>query len=305
MTLTGPNTYEVKVKLKTLIDAFAKEHGDLAVQIIDASDTGINVLRQALTSLPFLSLKKLVVIKDLTQNKALAEEVEQLLKSLPETTDLVIVESSIDKRLTTYKTLKNETDFQEFKALDQAATTSWLIKTAKDLSANINSIDARYLSERVGLEQERLFNEVSKLALYDPNITKSNIDLMTDASPQSTIFDLLEAAFAGNKKRVLQLYNEQRQQNVEPQQITSMLTWQLHVLAVVLSAKDKAADQLAKEAGLNPFVVRKSQASARNLTLNQLSHLTNDLLAIDRKAKTKGMDLDDALQHYLLTLTEE
>jgi DNA polymerase-3 subunit delta len=301
-TLTGPNSYGLKLELKLLTDKFVGQYGDLSLQVIDVSDSDIATAREALTSLPFLSLRKLVVLKNPSSSKPLNEELEDLIKSLPETTDLIIVESNIDKRLAVYKMLKKQTDFKEFLVLDQSATISWLTKLAKDLDAEISSIDARYLSDRIGLDQERLFNELSKLALYDPKITRASIDLMTEDSPQSTIFELLEAAFAGNKRRVLQLYNEQRQQNVEPQQITSMLTWQLHILAVVLAAKDKSSDQVAKEAGLNPYVVRKSQASARMLSLGQVSRLTNDLLEIDKKTKSKNLDLDDALQHYLLTL---
>src|SRR3546814_19438404 len=65
-------------------------------------------------------------------------------------------------------------------------------------------------------------------------------DLLT---PQSTIFELLDAALSGNTRRALELYEEQRSMKVEPQQIIAMLAWQLHVLAVVKAAGERRSEE--------------------------------------------------------------
>jgi DNA polymerase III delta subunit len=113
----------------------------------------------------------------------------------------------------------------------------------------------------------------------------------------------LEAAFAGNVRRALALYEEQRALKVEPAQIIAMLAWQLHVLAVIKTAGSRSTDQIAKEAKLNPFVVRKSQAIANKTSLTGLKRLIADLLEIDVKTKRTSIDADEALQHYLLKLS--
>ena len=81
-----------------------------------------------------------------------------------------------------------------------------------------------------------------------------------------------------------------------------MLAWQLHVLAIIKTAGDHPIDQIAKEARLNPFVLRKSQAIARDLSLARLKQLVTSLLTIDTQTKTTNLDPDEALQHYFLTL---
>ena len=81
-----------------------------------------------------------------------------------------------------------------------------------------------------------------------------------------------------------------------------MLAWQLHVLAIIKTAGDRSADQIAKDARLNPFVVRKSQNIARNLTPQELRTKISELLTIDTGSKRTNLDADEALQHYLLTL---
>ena len=109
----------------------------------------------------------------------------------------------------------------------------------------MKSNDARYLVERVGTNQQLLANEIEKLALYDKDISKESIDLLTEETPQSTIFELLEAAFAGNHRKVQTLYAEQRAMKVEPPQIIALLAWQLHILAIIKTAGDRTPETIA------------------------------------------------------------
>lgn len=301
ITLTGENSFGLQQELHRLINGFVAEHGDLALERLDGETADPARVREALTGLPFLAAKKMVVLRSLSTNKQL--QAEQLLGDISEITDVIIVEPKLDKRLSYYKFLKKQTDFREFPELDAQGLTRWLADEAKRCGGSISHGDARYLVERVGASQQLLSNELEKLLLYDPNITRQTIDLLTDAAPQSTIFQLLEAAFAGNTKQALRLYAEQRAQSVEPIQIIAMLAWQLHALAVIKTAGDRTADVIAKEAKLNPFVVRKSQSIARSLSLVQLKELVSDLLQIDIQAKRTNIDTDEALQHYLLALS--
>jgi DNA polymerase-3 subunit delta len=303
VTLTGENSFGLQQELRQLVDDFVAEHGDLALERIDGETADLARLSEALTSLPFLAARKMVVLRAPGTNKQLQEQAEQLFTDVPETTDVIIVEPKLDKRLSYYKFLKKETDFREFPELDVGGMARWLADAARDRGSSLSLNDARYLVERVGTGQQLLSNELEKLLLHNPQITRQTIDALTDATPQSTIFQLLEVAFAGNRQRALKLYAEQRAQSVEPIQIIAMLAWQLHVLAVIKTASDRDADTIAREAKLNPFVVRKSQGIARGLTLIKLKQLVSDLLKIDMQAKRTSIDTDEALQHYLLAIS--
>ena len=302
ITLTGENGFGLQHEFARIISAFVAEHGDLALERLDGQEADFSSLRAALTSLPFLADRKMAILRAPGANKQFAENFEQLSAEIPETTDVVIIEPKLDKRLGYYKFLKQQTDFRDFPELDPGGLARWLVDTAKSGGGSLSPADARYLVERAGANQQILSNELEKLLLYDPKVSHQTIDLLTDPAPQSTIFQLLEAAFAGNAKQTLKLYAEQRALKVEPAQIIAMLAWQLHVLAVIKTAGDRGADAIAQEAKINPFVVRKSQTIARNLSLTQLKKLVNDLLKIDVASKRTNIDPDEVLQHYLLAL---
>ncbi len=302
IVLTGENSFALKRELQKLTSAYAARHGDLELERIDGETADPSRVREALTSVSFLAPEKMVVIRSLGANKQASEQAEQLFDGMSDTTEVIIVEPKFDKRTAYYKFLKKHADFREFPELDPQGLARWLAAAAKERGGSIGPGDARYLVERAGASQQLLSNELEKLLLYDPKITRETIDLLTDTTPQSTIFQLLEAAFAGDQRRALRLYAEQRALKVEPSQIIAMLAWQLHVLAVIKTAGERPPDTIAKEAKINPFVVQKSRSVARNLSLAQLKKLVAGLLKIDRRIKRTSTDPDEALKHYLLTL---
>jgi DNA polymerase III delta subunit len=301
-TFTGENSFTLGEAVKQLIDSFVAQHGDLTLERLDGEEADLARIQQALTSLPFLATQQLVVLRTPSKNKQFVEQFEQLLSIAPSTTDVIIIEPKLDKRLNYYKFLKKKTDFREFPELDHNALASWLTSFAKEREGSLSPGDARYLVDRVGINQQLLAHELDKLLLYDAQISRKSIDALTDPVPQSTIFQLLEEAFSGHTKETLNLYAQQRALKVEPQQIIAMLAWQLHVVALIKTAGDRSADNIAQEAHMNPYVVRKSQTIARRLSLIDLKKRVADLTTIDKRLKRTLLDPDEALQHYLLSL---
>lgn len=302
ITLTGTNTFMLKTELNKAVAEFVNKHGDIALEKYDGDEASAERMMEAVQSLPFLASKKLVVLHNPSTQKPFVKAIEQVLKNVSATTELIMVEPNLDKRSAYYKVLRTKTEYKEFNVLEMHNLSTWIVQYVKEQDGNISLIDAKYVIERVGQNQQMLANELDKLITYSPQITRQTINLLTELTPQSTIFELLDAAFAQESKKIIRLYKEQRALKVEPQQIVAMLAWQLHVLAVVKAAGERGAEQIAKEAKLNPFVVRKTMGIARKVSLNHVKALVRRALELDVKLKTKTMDADDALVYFLLTI---
>jgi DNA polymerase-3 subunit delta len=305
-TLTGVNSFSLRRALDALVLAFVTEQGegaaDMALERLDGQEASFDRLSEALTSLPFLASKKLVVLYTPGANKQFTERVEQLLAGVPETTDVVVVEPRLDKRSVYFKLLKKTTDYQEFPELDINGLARWAVEYTKVGGGSLSSTDARFLVERAGVNQELVANEVAKLGAYNPAISRQTIELLSEPTPQSTVFELLEAAFSGNAHRTMALYDEQRAMKVEPQQIIAMLAWQLHIVALLKTAGSRTPDQVAKEAKISPFVAKKSAAIARRIAPSRFKQLLQGLLTIDMRLKRESLDADEALRNYLLQM---
>lgn len=301
-TLTGTNSYMLRESLHRIAAQFTKQYGDLALERIDAGEVEYRKILDSVQAMPFLTSKRMIILRDPSTNKQLSEKIEELIGAVPETTRLIITEHKLDKRSSLYKTLKKQTDIQEFSDLDEQGLAKWLTETTQQRVGEMSLHDARLLVQRVGVDQMRLSNELAKLLSFDNKISKDSIEMLTVASPQSTVFALLDAAFAGNAKAAVRIYIEQRQQKVEPQAILGMLAWQFYVLATIKAAGQRSLDQIAKEAKINPFVVRKSQSIAKRITLAQLRALIDETLDVDRRMKTQTIDADDAMQALLIKI---
>ncbi|HEU5005037.1 MAG TPA: DNA polymerase III subunit delta [Candidatus Saccharimonadales bacterium] len=302
ISLCGSNSFELSRRLNQLVDDFIAEHGDLAVERIDGEEVSAQNVIDAVQSLPFLAAKKLVVLRNFAANKLASETIEQIIESAADSTNLVFYEPAIDKRSSYYKTLKSKTALEEFNLPDSRSLAKWLVDYAKEQGGSISLSDANYLVGRVGDNQQILAREVEKLVTYDPAISRQTIDLLTEKTPQSKVFDLLDAAFGGDKKRALELYDEQRSMRVEPQEIMAMLAWQLRILALAKLGQQKSAAEIAADAGLGQFPVSKAQPLAKKITVHKLQELASEAEKIDRLGKSKPVDLDEAIRTYITAI---
>lgn len=300
--LTGSNDFARAAELSRLTADFIQKYGDFGLEKLDASEVEFNRLLESVSSLPFLAPRRMVIVSNPGSSKPLSDGIEQLLDNTADTTDLIFVEGKFDKRLSLYKTLKKKTEFKEFNALDERGLAQWLVSEAKARGGSLSPADAAFLVQRVGLNQLGLHHELDKLLAYDPRITRESIELLVEPLPQSSMFDLLDAAFAGNHKRALALYQDQRAQQVEPQAIMGMLAWQLHIIAVVKMNENLGPEGLASAAKLNPYVVRKTLGLVRGLSQKQVKDLVARALALDIRLKSETIDADDAVQAFLLSL---
>jgi DNA polymerase-3 subunit delta len=288
--------------LKRLVDQFVAEHTDMGLERLDGEEVDYARMREAAQSLPFLAGRKLVVLRSPSANKDFVADFEAFVDGVAETNDVVLVEPKLDKRLGYYKQLKKLTDFQEFALLDGLALQRYLSDYASSQGGSLSSADARLLIDRVGTNQLILQHEVDKLLAHNPNIDRASIELLTERTPQSSIFELLDAAFAGNSRRAMALYDEQRALKVEPQQILAMLVWQLHILAIVKAAGSRSPDAVAKEAKISPYTVRKTTGLARRIGLGTLKELITELREYDVRLKSEALSADEVVRFYLLRL---
>lgn len=302
ITLVGNNTFILSKRLNELVNVFAAKYGNLAVERFDGEEVEPQAIVEALQSLPFLAKKKLVIVRSGGLNKEFAEDVEQIISSIGDSTDVVFYEPQIDKRTAYFKVLKSQTRFEEFNELDTYGLARWLVTEAKNRQAELSLADANYLVERLGTNQSLLANELDKLAIYNSRITRQNIDLLTEPTPQSKVFDLLDAAFSGRKERALRLYDDQRAQKVEPQAILAMIAWQLQQIAIAKMAGNRSVTEVSKDSGMKEYPLRKAKNLADKLSDEDLKYMVSEALEIDYRGKTTSLDMDEALKTYIVSL---
>ncbi|HEX5797780.1 MAG TPA: DNA polymerase III subunit delta, partial [Candidatus Saccharimonadales bacterium] len=299
----GSNFYLIKNYVDGIKNDFISNNGDMSVEEVDCEEIEMETLLNALQSLPLFSTKKLVIAKNISLNKKLSEQIEQIFSMEEFASDLIIVEKDIDKRSVYYKFLKKNSDFTSCDEPDEEQSVNWLLGEAKNKGAALSAQDARYLVSRIGLNQQQLENEFNKLINYDKNITKSSIEALTMQSPQSSIFNLIDTAFSGDTEATLSIYEDQKAQGSQPQSIFGMVIWQANIIAAVAAGGNLSPSELSSATGIKPFSISKASRIYKKIGRSGVNNLLDRLVDVDRQMKTRSTNPDELLKNLLVTIS--
>jgi len=301
VVLTGKNYYLLQKNLQDTVQAFMHEFGK-SIERFDGSElTSADTVLDAVRSISFLEPRKLVVVRDFAQSKDLLEKVEAIVRQTADSTDLLLVDQKLDKRTSAYTYLKKNSELRTYDDIAPYDLLRWVVDEANSKGFKLTSETAKFLVDRVGPNQQLLSSELEKLSLQTTEVTKSLIEELVEPTPQSKVFDMLEALFSGNSQRAQELYFDQRAQAQEPQKLLAMITWQLQQLTLAVFAPSKTVDTLVR-AGMSPYSAQKALQMAKHITPKDLRFYITELAAIDAMSKTNA-DIESALSVYFSEVT--
>ncbi|MEX0668737.1 MAG: DNA polymerase III subunit delta [Candidatus Saccharimonadales bacterium] len=300
----GDNTYTAKEQISKLVERYHNSMGsDFGLSRFE-SDADIDSVVTSLTSLPMLADNSLVIIEHPSKNKAMTSAIEANIDRVPDDTVVVIYDPEVDKRSKWYKFIKAAAKTQEFATKSEGALVTWLQKYAKDQDLKIDSQLTRKLIDRVGPDQWRLSSEVDKLASLG-DINEEHIDALVLPSPRHTIFELIDVLSSGDITRGLSYYDDLKQQNIHDLEILTMLGWQLRNLIVVAHSDNSPDHQVAKEHGINPYVVNKSRKVLRNTSIKHLENVYKQVIEADYSIKTgQSSDSSSVLERVMFNIAK-
>lgn len=291
----GENNFLIQEKLHHWQNKFIEKYtSDINCQIIEASSStkAANIILEAKT-IPFLSEKRLLIVKDFFSKAPTLEQLEILKKipQLPDFTVLVFGEfENLDKRTTIYKTLLKITAVEEFPLLRGAPLHDWIQTQTQKRNSQIHPKETFYLGEIAGSNLWNLANEIAKLSSYclDRPISISDIDLLTKSQVQLNIFQLTDFIGQKNLTKALKSLNQLIERGEEPMYIFHMIVRQFRLIIQVaeLLAAKATTPTISAQLKIKPFVATTTAKQARNFSLQMLHTIYQQLLDIEIGVKT-------------------
>src|SRR5690606_8187961 len=145
-----------------------------------------------------------VVVKNLSENKAVWDKLPEWLERVNTDVHLVLAESKPDRRSRTYKALQKAATVRQFPAWterDTVVAEKWVTQEAERQGVVLDKKSINGLVERVGVEQWQLFYALQKLVVL-PKVDPGVIEEVIEARPTENVFNLLDAALKGDVSRV-------------------------------------------------------------------------------------------------------
>jgi len=307
----GENIYESTKKLKEVVKDFV-EKSKGSVKVFNADEIfDITEITSNTESLNLFGGNKLFVIKRISQLRSNLYQKfnEYLTKNLKGVNIIIWDDKSFDKRMGIYKLAKKKGIIEEFEILKYYKLKSWIEQYLKKMDLNIDYEATEELIYRIGSDQMQLANVFEIIKLYldknkGNNINKELIRNITELSAEESIWNLMESISQKNKKKSLQSIENLIKEKGDFPVIISMLARQLKILAMTLFMleKGKSGNEISKELGMHPYVIKKAIDSAKNFKIEQLKKLYDKLIRIDFAVKEGRFEEKIALDLFVLII---
>ena len=289
----GEDSYSSYEKLKLWQQEFIKKYGDTNIETIEGKTLDPSEFETNIGTMPFLSEKRLIVIKNLFK-EAGAEEQKRVAKSLDKEQEFSIVvfyeTEAPDKRTALYKKIAEVGEIKEFPTLTENAITKWILEKAAQKDIKINYDTANFLAVQCGLDLWTVSNELSKLETYadKKEVTKEMIESLVTPSLSASIFKLTDAIANKSLRESLKTFRTLLDSDEEATKIFFMIVRHFRILIQVfdLLGKGEPPFSITKKLKQHPFVIQNMTKQSKNFTLDKLEEIYQKLLKIDKDFKT-------------------
>lgn len=313
----GENTYLIEKEVKNI----KKNFGEIiqGINYVAIEQNSLESIIPELQTPAFGYPQKLIVVKNCdllkkelktkkTKNmevaQKIAEYIEENHQELQETTILLIIEESIDKTNSLYKTIEKYGETKEFKELNIVELTQTLKSICSAYKVNIDNETIKYLIETSGTSMQELINEIRKLIEYagtNGTIDKKAVYLLAIPKIEAVIFDLTDSLGSKQIGKALEtlrnlIYNKEPIQKI-------LITLYNHFKKLYLvKLAQKENTNITEVLNLKPnqtFLTTKYKKQSGYFEEKQLRKILEELINLDTQSKSGQIELNIGLEAVL------
>jgi DNA polymerase-3 subunit delta len=311
----------------------AEPCGEYNLSELTGDEVRVGDVRAVADALPFLGDRRLVIVHGLLgrvagqakpaarrgrgrrakqaeaapkdPGEAVRAELIAFLADLPPTTALVLVEDQIDPALIESWLPRDRAHVRGYQRPRPAEIGRWIERRAKQHGGRIEGAAVRQLAQLPTDDLGLLDNEIRKLITYadDRPVTAEDVELLS-ASPEATIFDLLDAIGQDQRGKALSHLRQLFQRGDRSEAIIPQIAGSLRRLVQARELLDQGVrgPALAGRLGAHPYVAEKTERQARLYRVEQLEAALRLLLQTDRAIKTGEAEPELALELFVADL---
>lgn len=318
---TGQEEYMMKLALEELKNKYiSNDFETLNYTMIDGKNAKLDTLINASETLPFMSSKKIVVLKDISNfleelDDRVKEELYNCIVNLGDFLVLIFMDGSFSLKKNTkfYKLIKKNERQVEFTKLIGQDVNKWINTLAKKNGKKIDLLNIKYFidqtsynSRNVDLNLYDLENEFLKIVDYakEEEITKEDIDSILIKTIDTNIFEFLEAFSSKSAERSLMLFNQMYISGEPIQRMFFMMIRQIRLILGYIIYKTKGYDNkgIQEKLSIKSYEFGKIRSQANGFNLEELEKIMQRLLEIDKSMKSSMTDDKLLIEVFLVEM---
>jgi DNA polymerase-3 subunit delta len=302
--LYGEDTYRSMKRLAQLRERFlgTRDPSGLNAVSFDAKRDGLDPLREAILTVPFLADKKFVVARGyLGASQDDQETLAEALPHLPDTTNLVFIEDEDAAGLAKsplYPLLCQSEHTQEFKTVSPTEVGRFFVGELAALGVELTRDGEQAAVALLAPDSWQIIQEAEKLAAWCQarGLTKADVKAVQEVvtgSKEEPAFAFLDACVAGQPRQAAALMTALFEAGQSEHQILAAVSRQIRTLVAVRDLLDRGVrDQGAIAAALkmHPYPIGKAVRACAKLDAPLLERLFDAALDVEKDLKTSQTD---------------
>lgn len=295
----GPEQYVKEQALLQLSQVLiAPELKSLNYQAMDGEAVTADDIINACETLPFMSDKRLVVVKDLPallqggRSNIDEDKLKSYLPRIPSATCLVFYcTDEVNKRKALFTAIDKVGKVVEFELLKQEEIVKWVKNVLKRNGKQMEPSALEYYVSIAGNRLEDIYNDLQKLMVYIGNrnvITRADIEQVVTPVAEYTVFQLVEAIGMKKADQALMLLHQLLGEGQNVFALLALIARQVRIIFQCKGLREKGLTQkeIAQKLGLHPYVVKKALEQSSYFSMEQLKKGLRECLRVDYGIKS-------------------
>lgn len=304
---TGENDYALEKEVVHWKQSFCLKHGSENFLTMQAKDSTLSDILDAVSTMPFIAEKRLVLIRGIP--KIDKEDIVTIADNIHPQVIVVFSESSPDKRLGAVKALSDLAQIKQFPKLSLRELSSWAGTLVKSEGGSLDEKSFSALVQVVGDDQWTLESELKKLVLFAPTgkIEISHIDALAVPSGEQVVWKLTDLLGSKRPEEALLFLSNRLERGEDPYGLWSILLNMIKNLTLVwANLQEGIRDEktIASAAGIHFFAVRGLLPLAKSFDGQKMRALVDFSANADLALKTGGYHYSADRQEEVIALSE-
>ncbi|NLV89288.1 MAG: DNA polymerase III subunit delta [Tissierellia bacterium] len=319
---TGSENYLMDKAIELLKDKYIdKSFETLNYVVLDGKEVYFDNVLNACETLPFMSQKKIVVIKDINEvmeNKEVDfdKKLGDYISKLDNYISLIIIDKSNSLKKTTsiYKAIKKLCGVVEFNKLRGKDLNAWVERKFKEYNKTISYGNIQYFIQSSTYSDYNsvktlydLENEILKVVDFTQNkeISKEDIDLVLSRTLDTNIFNLLTYINRKDTESALKTFNEMYISNEPVQRILAMIIRQVRLMLSYKLYRERGDTEgsIQKKLQIKDYEFKRISKESSSFSTESLLQALDHILKLDIKQKTSSQNEKLALEMLIIHLS--
>lgn len=308
--LYGEEVYLKRQYRDKLVKAMTTEGDTMNFSAYQGKDINPGELVDLAETLPFFAERRVILVEDSGFFKTSCDVLAEYIPQINETTCFIFVESEVDKRGRTYKSIKKAGSAVEFVTQTEAVLTRWVLGRIKKENKNITQPVMQMFFDRTGFDMSNIDRELEKLLCYTLKkdvIEAEDVKAVVTEQISNKIFDMVDAISSHHQEKALELYYDLLTLKEAPMRILFLITRQFRILAEVkeLTGKGFSNKEIAQKVSVPEFAVRKYQGQGRSYTKEKLIQALKDAATAEEDVKTGKLNEKIAVEIFITAYSKK